>query len=103
MKSKGVKLLMLENLRLAWRLFWDGRVGFPNKLIPLLAVIYVLSPLDFIPDVIPALGVTDDVGAFILALEFFIRSAPDEIVRYHRDILEGVVTMKKKRGSDDLE
>ncbi|MBI5930001.1 MAG: DUF1232 domain-containing protein [Chloroflexi bacterium] len=88
---------MLENLRLAWRLFWDREVGLPNKLIPLLAVLYVLSPIDIIPDLIPVLGVTDDVGVFILALDFFIRSAPDGIVRYHRDILEGVITGKSSK------
>lgn len=87
---------MLENLRLAWRLFWDRNVNASTKIIPLLAVLYVLSPIDILPDVIPALGVTDDVGVFILALDFFIRSAPDSIVRHHRDILEGVIMGKRK-------
>lgn len=87
---------MLENLRLAWRLFWDRNVNASTKIIPLLAVLYVLSPIDILPDVIPALGVTDDVGVFILALDFFIRSAPDRIVRHHRDILEGVIMGKRK-------
>ncbi len=92
---------MLENLRLAWRLFWDRNVNASTKIIPLLAVLYVLSPIDILPDVIPALGVTDDVGVFIVALDFFIRSAPDRIVRHHRDILEGVI--KGKYRNDDRE
>lgn len=92
---------MLENLRLAWRLFWDRNVNASTKIIPLLAVLYVLSPIDLLPDVIPALGVTDDVGVFIVALDFFIRSVPDSIVRHHRDILEGVI--KGKYRSDDRE
>lgn len=92
---------MIQNLRLAWRLFWDSEVSLSNKLIPLLAVIYVLSPVDIIPDLIPALGVTDDVGVFLVALDFFIRSAPAHVVRHHRDIIEGVIMGKRK--NDDRE
>lgn len=103
-KKWGLKeygIAMLENLRLAWRLFWDRNVNTSTKLIPLLAVIYVLSPIDLLPDIIPALGVTDDVGVFIVALDFFIRSAPENVVRRHRDILEGVIMGKRK--NDDRE
>ncbi|MBL9084238.1 MAG: DUF1232 domain-containing protein [Planctomycetales bacterium] len=34
----------------------------PLGLLAVLTVLYVLSPLDFIPDVIPFLGWLDDVG-----------------------------------------
>ena len=35
----------------------------PRWLIIVLSVLYILSPLDLVPDVIPVLGWLDDVGA----------------------------------------
>jgi uncharacterized membrane protein YkvA (DUF1232 family) len=96
---------MLDYLRLTWRLLLDRRVSFLNKLAPLLAVLYVLSPLDFLPDALPLLGVTDDLGVFILAVDFFIRSVPNEIVRQHLHELQNNLNaeMLRKRKNDELE
>lgn len=35
----------------------------PRWLIIVLSVLYILSPLDLVPDVIPVIGWLDDVGA----------------------------------------
>jgi uncharacterized membrane protein YkvA (DUF1232 family) len=32
------------------------------------AVLYILFPVDFIPDFLPALGLSDDLGALLLAI-----------------------------------
>lgn len=32
------------------------------------AIIYVISPLDFLPDVLPALGFVDDLGVLVVSL-----------------------------------
>ena len=37
-------------------------VGKGRKLLMLLAVLYVVSPIDAIPDVIPVIGWLDDIG-----------------------------------------
>jgi uncharacterized membrane protein YkvA (DUF1232 family) len=34
----------------------------------ILAFIYFLSPVDFIPDVLPAIGFTDDIGVVLLSI-----------------------------------
>ena len=53
--------LILSAIRLTWGLFLDRRVGIKIKLLPILAIIYVLSPLDLLPDIIPVVGWVDDL------------------------------------------
>ena len=43
---------LVMEAKLIWRLLLDGRVSLWTKLIPAAAVLYVLSPVDFIPDVL---------------------------------------------------
>jgi len=70
--------------RLAWRLFRDQRVPLWTKLIPSGALVYVLSPIDFIPAaVVPGLGQLDDIAVLLLGIKFFIELAPPDVVREH--------------------
>ncbi|MBL9081592.1 MAG: DUF1232 domain-containing protein [Planctomycetales bacterium] len=48
----------------------------PRWLIIVLSVLYILSPLDLVPDVIPVIGWLDDVGA--LGLIVSALSEPEE-------------------------
>lgn len=45
------------------------------------ALIYILSPIDLIPDAIPVLGLSDDVAVFLLCLR---NGAKDDIEEYER-------------------
>ena len=78
---------MIDRLRLGWRLLRDPRIpAWPKWLVPALAIIYVLSPIDLLPDVLPILGWTDDMGMIALALALIamlIRWSPQEIVDEH--------------------
>jgi uncharacterized membrane protein YkvA (DUF1232 family) len=44
-----------------------------------LIVIYVLSPIDLIPDFIPVLGVMDDLVLVPLAIRFLLKRLPAEL------------------------
>lgn len=68
---------------LAWRLLQDRQVAPLLKIIPLLAVIYVLFPIDIVPDVIPVAGQLDDVAVLLLALRLFVKLAPPDAVARH--------------------
>jgi uncharacterized membrane protein YkvA (DUF1232 family) len=72
---------LLDQFRLTLRLMTDPRVPLWTKAIPVLALLYVLSPVDFIPDVIPVLGQADDVGIMLGAMRLMELVAPDEVVR----------------------
>jgi uncharacterized membrane protein YkvA (DUF1232 family) len=72
--------LILPAIRLAWGLFMDRRVGAPIKLLPILALIYVLSPLDLLPDIIPVVGWIDDLIVAGGLLMLFFVLAPRGVV-----------------------
>lgn len=76
---------LIEPMILTWRLFWDGRVAILPKIIPVAAAVYVISPIDFIPELaFGPLGLIDDAGVIILALNLFIYVCPPDIVNEHR-------------------
>ena len=69
---------------LTWRLFWDRRVGFLPKLIPLLSLVYFVSPIDIAPELmLGPLAYLDDVGLILLALNLFVQASPPDIVSEH--------------------
>ena len=78
---------LLEQLRLAVRLLREPRVPMALKMIPGLAALYVLSPVDFIPDLIPGLGQLDDLAVLVFTLELFIRLCPSAVQLYHREAI----------------
>jgi uncharacterized membrane protein YkvA (DUF1232 family) len=97
----GINGLLL-NVRLAWRLWRDGRVPLRNKLIVPAAVLYLVWPLDLLIDLLPFLGQVDDVTALVLAVLLFVRSSPQRIVTEHRDALTGVIRQRARAGRDDV-
>lgn len=48
---------------------------FKNVVMPALVLVYLVSPLDFIPDWIPVIGVLDDLALLALAMPMLITEA----------------------------
>ena len=70
-------------VQLYWRLLRDGRVSVWPKALLLLSFLYVLSPVDIIPDVIPFVGEVDDLVVLIVACRLFMYLCPPDVVREH--------------------
>ena len=51
------------------------------KLGAALTALYVISPIDFIPDFIPVIGFLDDMVLVPLAIRFLLRRLPPEIAQ----------------------
>jgi uncharacterized membrane protein YkvA (DUF1232 family) len=83
----GVVGGLFADLRLAWRLLREPRVPFLVKMLPALAMFYVISPLDFIPDVLPVVGQIDDLGILILSMKAFLRLCPTAATAFHQGAL----------------
>jgi uncharacterized membrane protein YkvA (DUF1232 family) len=67
------------------KLMLNRKVPWKLKLIPLAGVIYVLSPLDFLPDVIPVLGWIDDILILVGTLLVFLGLSPISILKNTSD------------------
>ena len=59
--------------------FLDKRTGMWTKLPALLSVIYLLSPIDLVPDFIPFFGYLDDLILVPLLLNLSIRLLPKDV------------------------
>jgi uncharacterized membrane protein YkvA (DUF1232 family) len=79
---------LVSHVRLTIRLLREPRVPLFFKALPVVAAAYVISPLDFVPDVLPILGQIDDLGVMLVALETFIRLCPMGAVAFHRAAVE---------------
>ena len=81
---------LVDYVRLSWRLLNDQRVPGWVKAIPVLAVLYFLSPIDLLPDwAFPGLGELDDIAILLLALKMFVDLSPEGAVREHLNDLLG--------------
>src|SRR5436305_9036 len=75
--------------RLALRLLRDPRVPTAAKVIFGATVLYMLSPLDLVPDWIPVFGQADDLVVLMAGLNLFLRACPKWLVEEHEDALDG--------------
>lgn len=77
-------LMFLPNMVvLLGRLLKDARVPAAEKALFLAAIVYVISPLDFIPDVFPFIGQVDDIYVVALTLLRLVNRTDESVVRQH--------------------
>lgn len=74
-RKKGM-LGMIANPRGLWRFLRDPGASKFAKLSAILAVLYIVSPVDALPDyVVPLLGFLDDLGFTAVALAYIASQA----------------------------
>jgi uncharacterized membrane protein YkvA (DUF1232 family) len=69
--------------RVVWGLIRDPRTPLPLKGLLAAGLMYVVVPLDLVPDAIPILGQADDLTVLLLVLDLFIANAPREVREEH--------------------
>ena len=71
-------------VRLLGRLFRDARVPAFGKLVFVAAVLYLISPIDLIPDFLfPILGQMDDLGMVLAGLRYLLHRTPSNVLEEH--------------------
>jgi uncharacterized membrane protein YkvA (DUF1232 family) len=67
---------MIDEVRLAWRLYRDPRVNWLKNAVPMFALLYFLWPIDVLPDFLPGVGQLDDVGVVVACVLLMVRLLP---------------------------
>lgn len=89
-ETAGILASIIKNARLVWRLLWDPGVPSWLKTIPPATLLYLLFPIDFLPDPVLGLGQLDDLAIILLGVKLFIELCPQEIVRRHLQEMSSV-------------
>jgi uncharacterized membrane protein YkvA (DUF1232 family) len=66
----GPKLRFAQDLLALFRYFRDRAVPWQKKALVVLALVYFISPLDSIPDLVPLIGYLDDLGVILAVTKF---------------------------------
>ncbi|MCC8190068.1 MAG: DUF1232 domain-containing protein [Planctomycetes bacterium] len=74
---------LIDRAKAIWSLFTGGGMTKTDKLILVAALLYCLSPVDIIPDVVPIVGLLDDLLVVLLTLRRFSNSAPADPTTVH--------------------
>jgi uncharacterized membrane protein YkvA (DUF1232 family) len=83
---------LLRQGKLILRLMGDRRVNFFIKLLPVAALLYIVSPADLLPGIVlPVVGALDDAAVLWIGTTLFLSLCPEEVVREHSDALDMVV------------
>jgi uncharacterized membrane protein YkvA (DUF1232 family) len=101
LRPLALRSLLLQ-ARLAIRLMREPRVPALLKAVPVLAALYVISPIDLVPDIIPGLGQLDDLGIIVAALELFVRLCPGAAQSFHKDAIGERRAYSPMSSSDDI-
>ena len=82
-KGQGLKTYV-DDLQLAYKMLRDPnfQMAKETKTILIIALLYIISPIDLIPDAIPLLGLVDDV----LVAGYALRHASAELERYRQTV-----------------
>jgi uncharacterized membrane protein YkvA (DUF1232 family) len=90
---REIALFLPNFLILLKRLVGDPRVPRKSKLILGATIVYLVSPIDVVPDFLPGVGQLDDVIVALLALHSILNRVDGEVVVEHWPGNENVIRM----------
>jgi uncharacterized membrane protein YkvA (DUF1232 family) len=105
-QSSGFYQDLILRIKLIIRLMGDRRVSTWLKIIPIGALIYLISPIDLIPGaVIPFIGALDDAAVLWIGATLFVTLCPEEVVQEHMSSLQKVIpsTWRNTTKQDETE
>lgn len=78
--------MLLPNLiKLLYRMLRDPRVSYRKKAFIGAVLVYVVSPVDFVPDFVVGLGKIDDILLISVAIDNLMRGTDADVVLEHWD------------------
>ena len=80
-RMKGFLMFLPNMLKLLGKLLADNRVPLAEKALFAAAIVYVVVPIDFIPDVFPFIGQIDDVYLVALTLLRLLSKTDEAVIK----------------------
>lgn len=77
--GRDIGLTVLYNVLQLWYVLQKPEVPAKNKAVIMGALGYLITPLDFIPDLTPILGYNDDAATILFALYMVRQYVDDEV------------------------
>ena len=90
-------LVRIGRARALYRYFRDPAASLIGKAFVMLALVYVISPVDAIPDVVPLVGWLDDLGVMSLAVAWMWK-----VVGRYREVPALPAVARAERGEPSL-
>jgi uncharacterized membrane protein YkvA (DUF1232 family) len=87
----GMTRDFVNRVKLIFKLMGDSRVSPLVKLIPVGALVYLISPIDIVMG-IPGVAALDDAAVLWFGSNLFIELCPPEVVQEHKQALESNLT-----------
>jgi uncharacterized membrane protein YkvA (DUF1232 family) len=81
-----------KEIMMVWAMLRNPAAPGVSKIVALLAAVYIISPVDLVPDVLPILGWLDDGVISILLFKLAFKLLPKEMY-------ESLKAQFKKKGS----
>jgi uncharacterized membrane protein YkvA (DUF1232 family) len=67
-----------------------SKTPFFTKLLVGIALVYLLSPFDFVPDFLIFIGIIDDAIIISLLILTALKIIPPDVIKKYRDALSGL-------------
>ena len=93
---RELALFLPHFLVLLRRLAGDSRVPRRSKMILAGTVLYLVSPIDIVPDFVPGLGQLDDIVVVLLALHSILNRVDESVVVEHWPGDPGVIQVVRQ-------
>src|SRR5690349_20959368 len=85
----GMTRDVIDRVKLIFKLMGDSRVSPLVKLIPVGALVYLVSPIDIIMG-IPGFAALDDAAVLWMGSNLFVELCPPEVVQEYLNSMRGV-------------
>ena len=76
--KKGKNSQLVKRAQQLWDYMNSGKVSAAEKVLIVAALLYLISPVDMIPDFIPVAGLLDDVTIAGLVLDYVLKKMDDK-------------------------
>lgn len=87
-KTSGLLFIVAirKNLRFVWRVLVNKQTPLLPRVMAILLIGYIVSPIDLLPDWLAFFGIWDDIWMAIIVINLIKKILPEDIKNIYMDI-----------------